>query len=46
MCVYNKKASVYMCVRSYLDKYISAATWPSQTKISGSAPAQPNGRSS
>ena len=48
VCVYiiEKRLCIYMCVRSYLDKYISAATWPSQTKIFGSAPAQPNGRSS
>ena len=48
VCIYiiEKHLCIYMCVRSYLDKYISVATWPSQTKISGSAPAQPNGRSS
>ena len=33
-----KKTFVYMCVWGCLDKYISAATWPLQTKIPGSAP--------
>ena len=37
-CVYNKKACVYVYVRGYFDKYISAATWPPQIKILGSAP--------
>ena len=37
-CVYNKKACVYVYVRGCFDKYISAATWPPQIKISGSAP--------
>ena len=27
-----------MCVWDCLDKYISVATWPPQTKIPGSAP--------
>ena len=27
-----------MCVWGCLDKYISVATWPPQTKIPGSAP--------
>ena len=30
---------IYVCVWGYLDKYISVATWPPQTKIPGSAPA-------
>ena len=30
---------IYVCVWGCLDKYISVATWPPQTKISGSAPA-------
>ena len=34
----KKKTFVYMCVWGCLDKYISAATWPLQTKIPGSAP--------
>ena len=39
MCVYNKKnMCIYMCVWGCLDKYISVATWPPQTKIPGSAP--------
>ena len=38
--VYNKKACVYMYVGGCFDKYISAATWPSQIKIPGSAPRQ------
>ena len=38
MCVYNKKTCVFMCVWGCLDKYISVATWPPQTKIPGSAP--------
>ena len=43
MCIYNKKACVCVCVcvrrgGGCLDKYISAATWPLQTKIPGSAP--------
>ena len=29
---------MYMCMWSYLDKYIRIATWPPKTKISGSAP--------
>ena len=33
-----KKACVFMCVWGCLDKYISVATWPPQTKISGSVP--------
>ena len=37
-CVYNKKACVYVYVGGCFDKYISAATWPPQIKISGSAP--------
>ena len=38
MCVYNKKnMCIYVCVWGCLDKYISIATWPSQTKIPGSA---------
>ena len=40
MCVYNKKnMCIYVCVWGCLDKYISVATWPPQTKIPGSAPA-------
>ena len=44
---YQIKKCVYICMcvcvcvcvcGSCLDKYISAATWPSQTKISGSTP--------
>ena len=44
MCIYNKKACVCVCVRrggggeGCLDKYISAATWPLQTKIPDFAP--------
>ena len=39
MCVYNKKnMCIYVCVWDCLDKYISVATWPPQTKIPGSAP--------
>ena len=39
MCVYNKKnICIYVCVWGCLDKYISVATWPSQTKIPGSVP--------
>ena len=39
MCVYNKKnMCIYVCVWGCLDKYISVATWPPQTKIPGSAP--------
>ena len=39
MCVYNKKnICIYVCVWGCLDKYISVATWPPQTKIPGSAP--------
>ena len=38
-CVYNKKACVYVYVGGCFDKYISAATWPPQIKISGSTPA-------
>ena len=39
MCVYNKKnMCIYMCVWGCLDKYISVATWPPQTKIPGFAP--------
>ena len=39
VCVYNKKVCVYICVcvcvcEGYLDKYISATTWPLQTKNS------------
>ena len=30
---------IYVCVWGCLDKYISVATWPPQTKIPGSAPA-------
>ena len=37
-CVYDKKACVYVYVGGYFDKYISAATWPPQIKIPGSAP--------
>ena len=38
MCVYNKKnMCIYVCVWGCLDKYISVATWPPQTKIPGSA---------
>ena len=41
MCVYNKKnMCIYVCVWGCLDKYISVATWPPQTKIPGSAPGQ------
>ena len=29
-----------MCVWGCLDKYISVATWPPQTKIPGSAPGE------
>ena len=29
---------IYVCVWGCLDKYISVATWPPQTKIPGSAP--------
>ena len=29
---------VCVCVEGYLDTYVSAATWPSKTKISSSAP--------
>ena len=29
---------IYVCVWGCLDKYISVATWPFQTKIPGSAP--------
>ena len=36
--VYNKKACVYVYVGGCFDKYISAATWPPQIKIPGSAP--------
>ena len=35
--VYNKKACVYVYVGDCFDKYISAATWPPQIKIPGSA---------
>ena len=44
MCVYITKKCVCVCVcvsvclGDCLDKYVSAATWPLQTKISGSAP--------
>ena len=31
---------IYVCVWGCLDKYISVATWPPQTKIPGSAPVQ------
>ena len=38
VCVYNKKVYVYVCMGGgCLDKYISFATWPPQTKIPGSA---------
>ena len=37
-CVYNKKACVYVYAGGCFDKYISAATWPPQIKILGSAP--------
>ena len=37
-CVYNKKACVYVYVGACFAKYISAATWPPQIKIPGSAP--------
>ena len=37
-CVYNKKACVYVYVGGCFDKYISAAIWPPQIKIPGSAP--------
>ena len=39
VCIYNKKTCVYIYVyEGCLNKYISATTWPSQTKIPGSAP--------
>ena len=39
VCIYNKKTCVYIYVyEDCLNKYISATTWPSQTKIPGSAP--------
>ena len=37
VCVYNKKACICVC-GGCLDKYISVATWPPQTKIPGSVP--------
>ena len=41
VCVYNKKSMcIYVCVWSCLDKYISDATRPPQTKILGSAPVE------
>ena len=41
-CVYNKKACVYVYVGGCFDKYISAAIWPPQIKILGSAPIYSN----
>ena len=32
MCIYNRKALACVCV-SYLDKYISATTWPPKQKF-------------